>query len=67
MSKKEVYTCDRCGKEMYLFTNKFNFATIHLYQPYARRSGAFERIDLCESCFQDFVSFMGNENISIRD
>lgn len=67
MSKKEVYTCDRCGKEMYLFTKKIDFATINLYQPYAYRSGGGERIDLCEECYQDFISFMGNESVSSRD
>ena len=60
MTRNEV-VCDRCGKTRELRTKNdiiISFAKIDLWQVAQHRTDAPQRIDLCEDCFSDFVSFL---------
>ena len=61
MSKVETVICDKCGKEITAFNNtqiSENSARIDLYAVGQRRTCPSQRIDLCEECFEQFITFM---------
>lgn len=58
MGKVETITCDKCGCEISSFCATRTSAKIHLWGVGVNRSGAEQRIDLCEDCFSKFVAFM---------
>ncbi|MBR2474828.1 MAG: hypothetical protein IKB51_07380 [Clostridia bacterium] len=64
MSKKTEVRCDRCGKEIMAYDIKISSARIDLWALGVPRSYGAQRIDLCENCYNDFVSFLegGSEN-----
>ena len=61
MSKIEIITCDKCGRELPAINNaqiSQMSARIDLYAMGQPRTYPSQRIDLCEECFNEFVSFM---------
>ena len=64
MARHECFICERCGAETLNFKGKPNVALIRLWRPLEYRIGQGERIDLCEKCYNDFLEFMENANIS---
>ena len=58
MSKVETVICDRCGKELTSYNLTQVSARIELWGIGERRSGASQRIDLCEDCYNAFITFM---------
>lgn len=66
MSKIEKVTCDRCGKELFNTIGnwkspqllKEQTAKITLWGVGESKTGAGQRIDLCEECFNEFINFM---------
>lgn len=61
MSRQEIIICDRCGKELTAINNaqiSEVSARIDLYAIGQRRTCPSERIDLCEECFERFVTFL---------
>lgn len=60
MSKVERIICDKCGKELTAINNAEISATsarIDLYPIGANRTYPRQRIDLCEDCYEKFISF----------
>ena len=64
MSRKTEVICDRCGTEITAYDIKISSARIDLWGIGVPRSYIAQRIDLCENCYNDFVSFLegGSEN-----
>lgn len=61
MSKIEIITCDKCGRELPAINNaqiSQMSARIDLYPIGQPRTYPSQRIDLCEECFNEFVNFM---------
>ena len=58
MSRKTEILCDRCGEEIPGYDIKISSARIDLWGVGVPRSYGGQRIDLCESCYQDFISFL---------
>ena len=59
MSQKTVVLCDRCGREIPGYLDIKNVsAKIQLWGVGEHRSRCGQRIDLCEDCYCDFVSFL---------
>lgn len=61
MSRREIFVCDKCGKELTGINNtqiREVSARIDLYAIGERRTCPSQRIDLCEDCFEKFVSFL---------
>ena len=61
MSKIEQIICDRCGKELTAFNNaqiSKTSARIDLYPIGQPRTYPSQRIDLCEECYEQFISFL---------
>ena len=61
MSKHEIIICDRCGKELTAINNAQRSKTsarIDLYALGQPRTYPSQRIDLCEDCFNDFITFL---------
>ena len=61
MSKVETIFCDRCGKELTAINNaqiSKTSAKIDLYPIGQPRTYPSQRIDLCEDCFNDFITFL---------
>ena len=69
MSKSETITCDRCGESIFNTHNNWlprnimngQSAMIKLWKPEDLRSCSGDRIDLCEKCYQKFITFMETE------
>ena len=55
---KEIIVCDKCGVELPYWLMKESVAKIHLWGIGVLKSGAFQRIDLCEECYDKFVAFL---------
>ena len=65
MSRVEKILCDRCGKELSFVNNvqlSKQSARIDLYAIGERRTCPSQRIDLCEDCYQEFITFLENGN-----
>lgn len=65
MSRIEKVICDRYGKEIPFISNvqpSENSARIDLYPIGANRTAPRQRIDLCEDCYQEFITFLENGN-----
>ena len=65
MSKIEIITCDKCGKELTAINNaqiSQSSARIDLYGIGERRTCPSQRIDLCEDCYQQFINFLEEGN-----
>lgn len=65
MSKIEIITCDKCGKELTATNNaqiSQSSARIDLYAIGQPRTYASQRIDLCEDCYQEFINFLEKGN-----
>lgn len=63
MSRKTEVYCDRCGREITDYDIKISSARIDLWGIGVPRSYGGQRIDLCQECYEKFVSFMeGAEN-----
>lgn len=61
MSRSEIISCNRCGKEIPTFNHiqiSEMSARIDLYAIGQRRTCPSQRIDLCEDCFEKFVGFL---------
>ena len=59
MSQKTQVICDRCGKEISRYYDIKNAsAKIQLWGVGEYRASGGQRIDLCEDCYCDFVSFL---------
>ena len=61
MSKINKIICDRCGKEIEAINNvqvSQNSARIDLYPIGINRTYPSQRIDLCEDCYQEFISYL---------
>ena len=58
MSKRTEVVCDRCGKEINAYDIKISSARIDLWGIGVPRSYGGQRIDLCEECYEQFVSFL---------
>jgi hypothetical protein len=57
----EKIICDRCGKEFKAINNaqlSAQSARIDLYAIGQPRTYPSQRIDLCEECYQEFISFL---------
>ena len=63
MSQKVEVTCDRCGKMISLYQDiKNSSAKIQLWGIGEYRASGGQRIDFCEDCYIDFVSFLEGAN-----
>lgn len=63
--RKETVICDKCGKELSFINNtqlSQISARLDLYPIGANRTYPRQRIDLCEECYEKFVSFFESEN-----
>lgn len=59
MAQKVEVICDRCGKEISRYYDiKNSSAKIQLWGVGEYRASGGQRIDLCEDCYCDFVSFL---------
>ena len=61
MSRVVRFCCDRCGKDLPGVNNRQisdNSARLDVYAIGSNRTGATQRIDLCEDCFERFVDFL---------
>lgn len=58
MSKRTEVICDRCGREIEDYDIKISSARIDLWAPGVLRGSPGQRIDLCQECYEKFVSFM---------
>lgn len=58
MSKKTEVVCDRCGKEIETYDIKISSARLDLWALGVPRSYGGQRIDLCECCYHEFISFL---------
>ena len=61
MSKVETIICDKCGKELTAINNaqiSKTSARIDLYPIGQPRTYQSQRIDLCEECYEEFISFL---------
>lgn len=61
MSKIEKITCDRCGTDLTTINNaqiSKTSARIDLYPIGQPRTYPSQRIDLCEDCYNAFISFI---------
>lgn len=62
MSRVQKYFCDRCGKEIKGIINNTQLseqtARIDLYGIGERRTCPTQRLDLCEECYQKFITFL---------
>lgn len=59
MAQKIEVVCDRCGKEIPRYYDIKNVsAKIQLWGIGEYRASGGQRIDLCEDCYIDFVSFL---------
>ena len=61
MSRKQIFVCDRCGKESTAINNaqiRETSARIDLYPIGQPRTYPSQRIDLCEDCYQEFINFL---------
>ena len=61
MSKQMSYICDICGAEIIGHSAQGvagESALIKLWTPGEYRAGPGQRIDLCLSCYERFISFM---------
>lgn len=59
MAQKVEVICDRCGKEISGYYDiKNSSAKIQLWGVGEYRASGGQRIDLCEDCYCDFVSFL---------
>ena len=59
MAQKIEVVCDRCGKEIPRYYDIKNVsAKIQLWGIGEYRTSGGQRIDLCEDCYIDFVSFL---------
>lgn len=59
--KIQKVMCDRCGKEKDLITKNdiiISFAKIELWGVGQRRTEAPQKIDLCESCYEEFINYI---------
>ncbi len=64
MSKTMSYICDICGTEIVGHSAQAvagESALIKLWTPGEYRAGPGQRIDLCLSCYEKFVRYMGSE------
>jgi hypothetical protein len=59
MSQKVEVICDRCGKMISLYQDiKNSSAKIQLWGVGEYRASGGQRIDLCEDCYCEFVTFL---------
>ena len=59
MSQKTETLCDRCGREIPSYYDIKNVsAKLHLWGVGEHRTSGGQRIDLCEDCYIDFISFL---------
>ena len=59
MAQKIEVVCDRCGKEIPRYYDiKSVSAKIQLWGIGEYRTSGGQRIDLCEDCYIDFMSFL---------
>ena len=58
MSRPEVIICNKCGKEIATWRATECSAKIQLWGVGEHRYGNFQRIDLCEECYEKFVAFL---------
>lgn len=61
MSRRTEITCDRCGIEINAINNaqiSAKSARLDLYPTGAPRTYPSQRLDLCEQCYEDFVTFL---------
>ena len=58
MSQKVEILCDRCGREIVSYDIKISSAKIQLWGVGEYRTSAGQRIDLCESCYEKFITFL---------
>ena len=59
--KKNETICDKCGKTKSLRTKNdiiISFAKIDLWGVGQHRSYSPQRIDLCKTCYEKFVTFL---------
>ena len=67
MSKRTEVICDRCGKEINSYDIKISSARIDFWAIGAPRSYPGQRVDLCEGCYEKFVSFMEGADYEQRE
>ena len=61
MIRPSTILCDKCGKELPAINNaqiSQTSARIDLYAIGQPRTYPAQRIDLCEDCFQKFITFL---------
>lgn len=58
MSKKVSICCDLCGTEIPTFATKENSAQIRLFAPCEYRGSGGQRIDLCLTCYENFIRYI---------
>ncbi len=59
MSQKVEIICDRCGNEISRYYDiKNSSAKIQLWGVGEYRASGGQRIDLCEDCYADFITFL---------
>lgn len=58
MSRKTEVICDRCGSEITDYDIKGSSARLDVWGLGVPRSYPGQRIDLCQACYFDFVSFL---------
>lgn len=58
MARRTEITCDRCGAEINDYDIKTSSARLDFWGLGVPRSYSGQRIDLCQNCYQDFVSFL---------
>lgn len=64
MGRTVCFNCDKCGKELPAINNaqvSQISARIDLYPIGCNRTCPSQRIDLCEDCFDRFVTFLETE------
>lgn len=64
MSKKIIVNCDLCGAELPTFATKDQSAQIRLCAPGDYRGSGGQRIDLCLSCYERFITFLESGSVS---
>ena len=59
MSQKVEIFCDRCGSEISRYYDiKNSSAKIQLWGVGEYRASGGQRIDLCEDCYAEFITFL---------
>ena len=58
MSRPEVICCDKCGAEIPTWCARDCSAKLQVWGVGLPRYENFQRIDLCEECYDGFVTFL---------